>query len=318
MTKLIIQVPCYNEAESLPATLRDLPRQLPGVSTVEWLVIDDGSTDETAHVAIANGVDHVVRHPSNLGLARAFATGLDQCVRLGADIVVNTDADNQYNALDIPRLITPILDGTADLVVGERPIASLRHFSFTKRLLQRAGSYVVRLASGTRVPDAPSGFRAMSRRTAMQLHVLSNHTYTLETIIQAGQRGLTVASVPIRVNPSVRPSRLISSTSGYVVKSALTILRIFLTYRPLLAFAAPGVAALLAGAALGARFLIYYAAGQGQGHIQSLILTAILLVSGGLLIVLGFLADLISVNRRLLERIDLQLHEMTSPVHRDG
>jgi glycosyltransferase involved in cell wall biosynthesis len=318
MTRLIIQIPCYNEAEWLPETLRQLPRDLPGVSEIQWLVIDDGSSDQTSEVARAHGVDHVVRHARNQGLARAFATGLDECVRLGADIIVNTDADNQYSARDIPKLIEPILRGDADLVVGARPIASIRHFSLAKRILQKIGSYVVRLASGTTIPDAPSGFRAMSRRTAMRLHVLSAHTYTLETIIQAGRQGLTVVSVPIRVNEFVRPSRLISSTLGYVGRSAMTILRIFLTYRPLLFFAAPGLVSLAAGTVLGARFLVFYFGGQGDGHVQSLILAAILLVSGGLLIVLGLLADLISVNRRLLERMDLHIREAAARVKHDG
>lgn len=310
MTKLIIQIPCYNEAESLPQTLRDLPKELPGISSVEWLIIDDGSSDDTSKIALAHGVNHIVRHARNLGLAQAFATGLNACIKLGADIIVNTDADNQYNALDLPKLIAPILVGKADIVIGERPIDSVAHFSPIKKLLQRIGSRVVRLVSNTSIPDAPSGFRAMSRRAAMQLHVFSTHTYTLETIIQAGHKGLTIVSVPIRTNEFLRPSRLISSTFNYIIKSILTIIRIFMIYQPLVFFTVPGMAFFFFGLIFGIRFLYFYLLGSGQGHIQSLILTAILLGASGLLIVLGLLAEIVSVNRKLLERIDLRLYEM--------
>lgn len=310
MTKLIIQIPCYNEQDTLPITLRDLPRELPGIAKVEWLIIDDGSHDDTVRVARDCGVDHIVRHFNNLGLARAFATGLDAALNLGADIIVNTDADNQYDARDIPVLIQPILDGRADIVVGERPIATISHFSGVKKILQRLGSYVVRVASSTSVPDAPSGFRAMSRIAAMQTHVFSEHTYTLETIIQAGRRGLAITSVPIHTNPDLRKSRLISSMLSYVTRSALTILRIFMTYKPLAFFTAFGEAFLGAGILLGLRFLYLYMVGAGAGHVQSLILTVILLNAGFLVIVFGFLADLISVNRKLLERIDFRLYHL--------
>jgi glycosyltransferase involved in cell wall biosynthesis len=317
MTKLIIQIPCYNEAESLPQTLRDLPRQIPGISNIEWLIIDDGSVDETSKVALEHGANHIVRHARNLGLARAFATGLDACIKLGADIIVNTDADNQYNALDLPKLIAPILEGKADIVIGERPIDSVSHFSLIKKALQRFGSLIVRLASNTSVPDAPSGFRAISRRAAMQVHVFSTHTYTLETIIQAGHKGLTIISVPIRTNEYLRPSRLISSTFNYIVKSILTIVRIFMIYQPLIFFAAPGVVFFFLGMLFGMRFLFFYLWGEGQGHIQSLILTAILLGASGLFIVLGLLAELVSVNRKLLERIDLKIYEMMENMNKN-
>jgi glycosyltransferase involved in cell wall biosynthesis len=318
MKKLIIQIPCYNEQDTLPITLRDLPRELPGISKVEWLIVDDGSNDDTIRVARECGVDHIVRHFNNLGLARAFATGLDAALSLGADIIVNTDADNQYDARDIPVLIQPILEGKADIVIGERPIATISHFSGVKKLLQRLGSYVVRVASSTSVPDAPSGFRAMSRDAAMQTHVFSEHTYTLETIIQAGRRGLSIASVPIRTNPDLRKSRLISSMLNYVARSALTILRIFMTYKPLAFFAVLGEVFLAAGVFLGLRFLYLYMTGGGAGHVQSLLLTVVLLNAGFLLIVFGFLADLISVNRKLLERIDFRLYRLSDEEKRRG
>ena len=316
MTKLIIQIPCYNEAQTLPQTLKELPRELPGITELEWLIIDDGSIDDTSNVARAHGVDHIVRHARNLGLAKAFATGLDACINLGADVIVNTDADNQYNAKDLPKLISPILDGKADMVIGERPISSVSHFSPVKKLLQKFGSLVVRWVSKTSVPDAPSGFRALSRHAAMQIHVFSTHTYTLETIIQAGHKGLTIVTVPIRTNEFLRPSRLISNTLSYVTKSALTILRIFMTYQPLVFFAIPGLLFFVVGMLLGGRYLFFYLSGTGQGHLQSLILTAILLGASGLCLILGFLADLVSVNRKLLEKIDLRIYGMIERIER--
>lgn len=311
MTKLIIQIPCYNEQDTLSVTLKDLPRELPGISSVEWLIIDDGSQDETVRVARECGVHHIVRHSINLGLAHAFATGLDASLNLGADIIVNTDADNQYDARDIPLLIQPILDGKADIVVGERPISSIVHFSGVKKILQKFGSYVVRIASGTSIPDAPSGFRALSRRAAMQMHIFSEHTYTLETIIQAGHKGLAIISVPIHTNPDLRKSRLISSMFGYVSRSAMTILRIFMTYKPLVFFVSFGVFFLGAGLLLGLRFLFFfYVMGNGGGHLQSLILAMIFFNVGFMMVVLGLLADLISVNRKLLEKIDFQIQQL--------
>lgn len=308
MTKLIIQIPCYNEEEALGITLSELPRAVPGVDRVEWLIIDDGSRDRTIAVAKACGVDHIVRLPYHQGLARAFLAGLDACVAAGADIIVNTDADNQYCAADIPRLIAPVLAGEAEIVVGARPIDQIKHFSPAKKLLQKFGSWVVRLASRTRIPDAPSGFRAMSRSAAMQLHVFNEYTYTIETIIQAGQKGMTITSVPIRTNGDLRPSRLVKSIPSYVRRSLMTILRIFVTYRPFQFFAAQGVVVFSAGFLIGLRFLYYFATGDGNGRVQSLILAALLMGIGFTLGVVGLLADLIAVNRQLLEKLDCRMH----------
>ncbi|WP_272700599.1 glycosyltransferase family 2 protein [Desulfovibrio sp. Fe33] len=230
--KLIIQIPCYNEEQTLGVALAELPRSVPGFTEVEWLVIDDGSRDNTVAEAKKHGVDHVVRHPNNKGLAAAFRTGLDACLALGADVIVNTDADNQYNAGNIPDLVAPILEGTADMVIGERPIASIDHFSPLKKMLQRLGSWVVRMASHTDIPDAPSGFRAISRVAAQQLMVFNNYTYTLETIIQAGQKGMSVTSVPVQVNDDLRPSRLVKDIPSYIRQSIFTIIRIFVVYKP--------------------------------------------------------------------------------------
>jgi glycosyltransferase involved in cell wall biosynthesis len=310
MTKLVIQIPCYNEEASLPVTLADLPRSLEGVERVEWLLVDDGSQDRTAQVARELGVDHVVVLPRHQGLARAFVRGLEEAVAVGADIVVNTDADNQYCAQDIGALVAPILAGRAEIVVGERPIASTPQFSPAKKLLQRLGSWVVRVASRTEIPDAPSGFRAMSREAAMRLQVFNRYSYALETIIQAGQKGMAITSVPVRTNPQLRPSRLFRSTSAYVARQSLTILRIFMTYRPFLFFAAPGVVAFLAGFAISLRFLFFYLGGEGRGHVQSLILSALLMSSGLFLVVVGLLADLAAVNRKLLEGLDWRLRKV--------
>ena len=245
--KLIIQIPCYNEEETLSVALSELPKELNGISKVEWLVIDDGSTDNTVEVAKSHGVDHIVRHTKNLGLARAFSTGLDKCIELGADIIVNTDADNQYCADDIPGLIEPILSGEAEMVVGARSIVDIKHFSTSKKILQKIGSWVVRLASKTDIPDAPSGFRAISRNAAMQLNVFNEYTYTLETIIQAGQKGIVTVSVPIRTNKDLRPSRLVKSIPGYISRSIMIIIRIFMTYKPFKFFAIPGVISFVLG-----------------------------------------------------------------------
>ncbi|HNR32107.1 MAG TPA: glycosyltransferase family 2 protein [Candidatus Hydrogenedentes bacterium] len=299
--KLIIQIPCYNEEAMLGVTLAELPRQLPGVDVVEWLVIDDGSTDRTTEVAREAGANHVIRFTVNRGLARAFMAGLDFAVRAGADIIVNTDADNQYKAEDIPSLIAPILEGKAEIVVGERPIDEIAHFSPFKRLLQKAGSWVVRLASRTDVLDAPSGFRAMTREAAMRLNVFDSYTYTLETIIQAGRKNMAIMSVPVRVNPETRPSRLISSIPEYLRRSVLTIVRIFMTYRPFRFFALLGLCSLAVGLIPSIRFLYYYFTANSAGHIQSLIFGVLFLGTGVSLIVVGLLADLIGVNRQLLE-----------------
>lgn len=301
--KLIIQIPCYNEAETLAVALAALPREVPGFDCVEWLIIDDGSRDQTVRVALQNGVDHVVRHTRNCGLARAFMTGLHECVRLGADVIVNTDADNQYCADDIPALTTPILMGQADIVVGARPIQSIAHFSPLKKALQKLGSYVVRVASRTSIPDAPSGFRAVSRDAAQHLVVFNEYTYTLETIIQAGQKNMAIKSVPIRVNADLRPSRLVKSIPSYINKSIATIVRIVVIYRPFRFFSALGVALFGVGMLIGARFLYYYLSGDGGGHVQSLILASVLLGMGFQTVLVAFIADLLSANRKLLEDI---------------
>jgi glycosyltransferase involved in cell wall biosynthesis len=305
--KLIIQIPCLNEAETLPVVLADLPRHIPGIDRVEVLIIDDGSSDDTVGVARRHGVHHVVGFRKNQGLARAFMLGIHGCLERGADIIVNTDADNQYMAADIPKLVQPILEGRADLVIGARPIGEIQHFSPIKKLLQRFGSWVVRGVSGTEVADAPSGFRAFSREAALALNVFSNYTYTLETVIQAGQKNMKLLSVPIRVNGDLRPSRLVKSVTSYVKRSILTIFRIFIIYQPLRFFLTVGMVPFLLGLVLGARFLVFYFTDGGAGHIQSLILAAVLLVVGFLTFLLAVLADLLSVNRRLLE--ELQRHE---------
>ncbi|MBE0417909.1 MAG: glycosyltransferase family 2 protein [Coriobacteriia bacterium] len=290
MRKLIIQIPCYNEEETLPITLADLPRDVPGFDAVEWLVIDDGSTDRTVEVALANG--------------------LDECLRLGADVIVNTDADNQYCADDIPVLTAPVLAGRADIVVGARPIADIPHFSPLKKFLQRLGSWAVRVASRTDISDAPSGFRAISRDAALRLNVLSEYTYTIETIIQAGRAGMAIESVPIRVNGDLRPSRLVKSIGGYVKRSLVTIARIFMTYKPLRFFMVPGLVFFGVGVLVGLRFVYFFAIGQGGGHIQSLILTAILLLVGVQLALFGLLAELIGNNRKMLEDIRWRIRRM--------
>lgn len=317
MTKLIIQIPCFNEEQSLPVTLSELPRSLPGIDVIESLIIDDGSTDRTVSVAEAHGVDHVIALPTHLGLSRAFVAGLEGAVHSGADIIVNTDADNQYRAADIAKLIRPILEGRADVVVGARSIDQIRHFSSTKKLLQRIGSWVVRKVSRSDIPDAASGFRAMSRRAAMQTHVFSEYTYTLETIIQAGQKGMAITSVPIQVNEDLRPSRLVKSVPSYLRRQLLTIIRIFMTYQPFRFFSVPGFALFLLGFVLGLRFLYYFLTGDGTGHVQSVILAALLLGTGAFLIVVGLLADLISVNRKLLEQIDWRINALEQKIKRD-
>ena len=315
MTKLIIQIPCFNEEDNLPVTLKELPRQLPGIDTVEWLVIDDGSSDRSAEAARELGVDHVVRLLRHQGLAKGFMAGLQACVALGADIIVNTDADNQYHAGDIGKLVQPILDGRADLVIGARPIDSIQHFSPLTKLFQKWGSWLVRKVSQTDIQDAPSGFRAISREAAMRMHVFTEYTYTIETIIQAGQRGLAVISVPVRTNADLRKSRLIHSLPAYLARSLNTIVRIFMTYQPLSFFMIPGGISFLAGVVLGLRFLYFYLVTQtSAGHIQSLILAAVLLILGGLLMIMGLIADLISVNRKLLENVDYRLQRLDEKV----
>lgn len=308
--KLVIQIPCYNEEGTLAIALGCLPRTVPGFDKVEWLVIDDGSVDNTVEVAQQNGVDHIVRHRRNQGLAVAFMTGLDASLAAGADVILNTDADNQYNAEDIPALVAPIVAGSADLVIGARPIESIRHFSKVKRMLQGLGSWVVRVASQTNVADAPSGFRAMTAKAARELNVFTEYTYTIETIIQAGQNRMAIVNVPVRVNGDLRPSRLVKSIASYVRRSILVIGRIFLVYKPFTAFTFLGAACFLPGLLLGLRFVYFFALGEGDGHIQSVILAALLMGAGLFLFVIGFVADLISVNRKLLEKVNIRLQNL--------
>lgn len=311
--KLFIQIPCFNEADVLPITLKALPREVPGFDSVEWLVINDGSTDGTAEVAQQNGVDHVVSFTKNQGLARAFLAGMDSCIKLGADVIINTDADNQYQAADIPALVAPILEGRADVVIGTRPINDIESFSMVKKALQKAGSYVVRLVSKTSIPDAPSGFRAMTREAAMRFNVFNDYTYTLETIIQAGQKNIAITSVPVRVNGALRPSRLVRSSSAYIRKSLVTIVRIFVVYKSFRFFMSVGLTALLLGLIGGVRYLYYYATGEGAGHVQSLILSSILLGVGFQTMLTAFLADLLAVNRRLMEDVQYRVKKLEYP-----
>lgn len=305
--KLIIQIPCYNEAGTLAIALAALPRKVAGFDTVEWLIIDDGSVDDTVAVAKANGVDHVVRHTRNQGLARTFMTGLDACLRLGADVIVNTDADNQYNADDIPALTQPVVERRADIVVGARPIQTIEHFSPIKKWLQKLGSWVVRVASKTDIPDAPSGFRAISRAAAQRLMVFNDYTYTLETIIQAGQKNMAITSVPIRVNEDLRPSRLVKSIPSYIKRSIVTIVRIFVIYRPFRFFGTIGAVLFGAGFLIGLRFLWKYLGGEGEGHVQSLILASVLLGMGFQTFLVAFVADLLAANRKLMEDVRFRL-----------
>jgi glycosyltransferase involved in cell wall biosynthesis len=301
--KLIIQIPCFNEAAQLPATLADLPREVPGIDSVEWLIIDDGSTDETVDVARANGVDHIVRLTNNKGLAAVFQAGLDACLKLGADVIVNTDADNQYFGGDIPKLVEPILAGRADMVVGDRETDSIEHFSPLKKRLQRLGSAVVRRASNTTVPDTTSGFRAYNREAALQLNVVSKFTYTLETIIQAGKMVVAVDHVPIRTNEQTRESRLFPSMWAYVRRNTVSIFRVYTLYEPLRVFlAAAGIVALV-GMVIWARFAYFYLSGEGQGHVQSLILGATLFIVAVQLAALGVIGDILASTRLLQQRV---------------
>lgn len=301
--KLIIQIPCFNEEQTLPETLADLPREVDGFDAVEWLVIDDGSTDRTVEVARAHGVDHIVRQSHNQGLAAAFMAGIEAALEAGADVIVNTDGDNQYRAACIPALTAPILDRRAQIVVGARPISSIAHFSPIKRRLQKLGSWVVRKASGTDVEDAPSGFRAMARDAAMQLYVFDRYTYTLETIIQAGRLGMPILSVPVEVNHPTRESRLIRSVGQYILRSARTILRIAILYNPLKFFSFMSALVMLPGVLAFLRFLYFYAIGQGGGHVQSLVIGAALIAAGSVIFVGGLIADLIAANRVLSAEI---------------
>jgi glycosyltransferase involved in cell wall biosynthesis len=304
--KLIIQIPCYNEAETLSIALGALPREVEGFDKVEWLIINDGSTDNTVKVAKECGVDHIVNFKHNQGLAKGFMAGIKECLAQGADVIVNTDADNQYEADDIPKLTQPILEHKAEYVIGARPISQTEHFSPAKKFLQKLGSWVVRKASSTDIPDAPSGFRAMSRECAMELNVYNNYTYTLETIIQAGQKNMAITSVPIRTNEDLRPSRLLSSIPNYIKKSVITIIRIFVVYKPFRFFMSIALVLFALGFLLGLRFLYYYITGDGNGHMQSVVLSGVLMGMGFQTGLIAFVADLLAVNRKLLEDIKLR------------
>lgn len=304
--KLIIQIPCYNEAETLEIALNDLPKKLDGIDTIEYLIINDGSADNTVEVAKNWGVHHVVNFKKNRGLAKGFMAGLDGCLRQGADIIVNTDADNQYCGEDIEKLIHPILEGKADIVIGARPIDETEHFSFIKKKLQHFGSWVVRKASNTDIPDAPSGFRAYSREAAMRMNVVNDYTYTLETIVQAGREKIPMTSVSIRTNPELRESRLFNSIWGYVKKSVLTILRAYMMYKPLKCFSFISILPIAVGFGIGIRFLVYFLSGAGAGHVQSLILACTLIIMGFLTFMIGLVADVIASNRKMIA--DAQYH----------
>ncbi|HZV75023.1 MAG TPA: glycosyltransferase [Conexibacter sp.] len=328
--KLIIQIPCFNEELTLPLTLADLPREVAGFDTVEWLVIDDGSSDRTIEVARENGVDHIVKLTNNKGLAAGFQAGIDAALKLGADVVVNTDADNQYDGRDIPKLVAPILAGEADMVVGDRQVETIEHFSPMKKLLQKLGSWVVRQASETSVPDTTSGFRAYNREAALQIQVVSKFTYTLETIIQAGKLLVAIDHVPIRTNEKTRESRLFPSMGAYVRRNSISIFRIYAQYEPLKVFWGGALVIGLAAAAVWVRFVVAFVGGQGAGHVQSLILGAVLFIAAMLLGALGVIGDLLAAQRTLsqrtferVRRIELALgiapsHYESNPTRPDG
>ena len=301
--KLIIQIPCLNEESTLPVTVRELPREVEGFDQVEWLVIDDGSTDRTVEVAKALGVDHIVRLTNNKGLASGFQAGLDAALKLGADVIVNTDADNQYDGRDIPRLVQPILEGRADMVVGDRQVQTIEHFSPLKKALQRLGSWVVRQASSTTVPDTTSGFRAYNREAALSLQVVSKFTYTLETIIQAGKLTVAVDHVPVRTNDKTRESRLFPSMWSYVRRNGVSIFRIYTMYEPLKVFMTAAAITFIVALLVFLRFLIAFVGGEGSGHIQSLILGAVLFNASMVLAAMGVLGDLLSGQRIMLQRV---------------
>lgn len=300
--KLIIQIPCYNEEQTIAKTLEDLPKSIPGIDVIETLIIDDGSNDKTVEVAKRHGVQHFVKFTQNLGLARGFDAGLDKCLSLGADIIVNTDADNQYKGSDIPRLIQPILDGKAEIVIGNRQVDKITEFSWLKKRMQKIGSYIVRKVSQTKVPDTTSGFRAYSREAAMQMNIISTFSYTLETIIEAGQKDIAIVSIPIETNKTTRPSRLFKSNWYYIKRSIATIIRIYTMYQPLRVFFYTGLVSLLLGLILSFRYIYFMVIGEGPGHIQSVIIAGILLLLGFIVTMIGLLADLIASNRKLVEK----------------
>ena len=305
--KLIIKIPCYNEENSLPITLKALPKQIDGIDEIEILVIDDGSTDKTIEVAKANGVQHIVSMPHNCGLAKAFVAGINGALAQGADIIVNTDADNQYCADDIEKLIRPILNKEADIVIGTRPVSNISHFSLLKKTLQKLGSWVMRRVSSTQVEDAPSGFRAFSRAAALQINIFDNYTYTLETIIQARAKGLQLVCVPVNVNPDLRESKLVKNMFDYIRRSVFTMLRMFIIYRPFRFFAILASLFFTVGFLVGLRFLYFYLFSNGAGHIQSLILAAILIITSVQIGVIAILSELFCINRKLLEDIQRRI-----------
>ncbi len=308
--KLIIQIPCYNEEKTLGITLGSLPRKLKGINKVEWLVIDDGSTDKTLEVAKKFKVDHIVNFKDNRGLAKAFMAGLEQSVKAGADIIVNVDADNQYSSEDIPKLIQPILDDKYEIVIGARPIDQINHFSTPKKIFQRIGSWVVRTASNTEIPDAPSGFRAISREAALQMNVFNEYTYTLEMVIQAGLKGIPMISVPVRTNEPLRSSRLIKNLYDYIVRSAATIILIFMTYRPLKFFFLIGSIPFTIGMILSVRWLMLFLGGPQASSIPSLILSSVMIIIGFQLWMFGLIAELMSVNRKLSEELQYKIRTL--------
>ena len=308
--KLIIQIPCFNEEQTLGITYNDLPRYIEGIDEIEYLIINDGSRDKTVEVAKKLGFHHIVSFKQNKGLAYGFMAGIDACLHLDADIIVNTDADNQYCGEDIEKLVRPILNNEADIVIGERPIDQTEHFSWKKKKFQHLGSWVVRVASGTDIPDAPSGFRAYSREATLRLNVINEYTYTLETIIQAGHDKIAMTSVPIRTNGELRPSRLFSSMWRYMKRSSTVIIRSFMMYKPLRFFMLLGGLLFLIGFLIGVRYLVFFFAGNSSGHIQSLILAAILIIMGVQTIVAGLLSDLIAANRKLLEDVQYRVRKM--------
>lgn len=308
--KLIIQIPCYNEEETLPVTIGELPKEISGIDIIETLLIDDGSTDKSVEVARSLGVDHIVELQNNKGLARTFMAGIQECIKLEADIIVNTDADNQYNAEDIEKLVRPILDKKVDIVIGTRPIERIKHFSPFKKFLQKVGSFMIRLLSSTGTEDAPSGFRAFTREAALSLNVFDNYTYTLETVIQSKSKGLKIASVPIRVNSTYRKSRLIKNIFDYVRKSAFTMIRMFIIYRPFRFFAIIGGVLFGLGLIIWLRFLYFYFLDSGTGHIQSLIMAAILMIIGFQTGMLAIISDLLAINRKLVEDIQIRIKKL--------
>lgn len=308
--KLIIQIPCFNEAETLEITLNDLPRQIDGIDTIEYLIINDGSTDNTEEIAKRWGVQHIVHFKRNLGLARGFLAGIDLALRNGADIIVNTDADNQYCGADIEKLVRPILEKKADIVIGERPIDEIAHFSKIKKYLQKLGSLIVRKASKTDIPDAPSGFRAYSKHAAMRVNVNNEYTYTLETLVQAGRNKMAIISVPIRTNGELRKSRLMNSIFGYIKKSMLTIVRAVIMYKPLQFFTLLSTVFIAVGTVIGIRFILFYISGTGDGHVQSLLLAVMMIIIGVQTFVTGLQADIISANRKLLEDIQFRMKKL--------